>query len=155
VKRNPVCPGRSQRLDVARSLRGLGKAHVQTGDLARARVAFEEQRDIATALAAEFPIDAIRVVLAQSHNGIGMALMKTGTRADILAAFETTREIRQQLTDANAEVADFQRELADILYNIARVAREPAEALRSMRAARAIYQKLADKHPEAGHPIDR
>jgi serine/threonine-protein kinase len=138
------------RLDVARSLRLVGRLQAATGDPAGALAAFEEQRDIATVLAAKAPTEAVRAVLAQSHNLIGNVLSETGKPAEALRALERARDIQQKLTDANPAVADFQSELARTHHSIGRVLADtgkPAEALRAFERARDLRQKLTDANP--------
>src|SRR5262249_52265848 len=66
------------RLDVARSLHAVGLMLVHTGDPAGALSAFQEQRDLAAALEAESPTDAVRFELAYGYNGIGFMLQDMG-----------------------------------------------------------------------------
>src|SRR5262249_9117702 len=76
------------RLEVARSLRGVGILLYYTGDRTGALRAWEEQRDIATALEAESATDPARAVLARSHNTFGVLLMETGKPAEALQSFQ-------------------------------------------------------------------
>ena len=91
------------RLDVARSLRMVGRLLSATGDKSAALAAFEEQRAICAGLAAEFPSDTIRTVLAQSHHSIGWILVETGQVPQALPWFEGARAIRQELAVLQAE----------------------------------------------------
>jgi tetratricopeptide (TPR) repeat protein len=138
------------RLDVARSLRAVGILLYYTGDPTGARRAWEEQRDIATALEAESATDAVRAVLARSHNTLGALLMEAGKPAEALQAFQKALAIQQALADANPAVADFQSDLALSHNNIGTVllrTGKPEAALTAWRQALAINQKLADANP--------
>ena len=138
------------RLDVARSLRAEGILLYYTGDPAGALRAWEEQRDIATALAAESANDAARAVLAKSHNTIGVLLMETGKPAEALEAFEKALAIQQQLADADPAISEYQSDLALSHNNIGTVRLrmgKPEDALTAWGKALAINQNLADAHP--------
>src|SRR5262245_8825625 len=138
------------RLDVARSLRAVGILLYYTGDPTGALRAWEEQRDIATALEAESPTDAVRAVLARSHNTLAVLLMETGKPAEALEAFRKALAIQQKLADANPAVAGYRSDLALSHNNIGMVllrTGKPEEALTAWREALAINQKLADAHP--------
>jgi serine/threonine protein kinase/tetratricopeptide (TPR) repeat protein len=147
------------RLDVARSLRAVGILLYQMGDRTEALRAWEEQRDIATALQAESPTDAVRVVLAQSQNTIGVLLQQTGKEAEALQAYQKALAIKQKLADANPAVTEFQSDLAKSHFNIAIVLSNTGkreEGLTAMRKALAIFQKLADANPAvAGFDLAR
>ena len=119
------------RLDVARSLRAEGIELYHTGHPTEALRDWEEQRDIATALEAEAPTDAVRAVLAQSHNVIAVLLIETGRPAEGLEAHQKALAVRQKLADANPAVTDFQRDLAFTYFNIGNLQRsmgKPEEA---------------------------
>src|SRR5262245_4696050 len=138
------------RLDVARSLRAEGILLYYTGDPTGALRAWEEQRDLATALEAEYATDAVRAVLARSHNTIGVLLMETGKPAEALQAFQKALAMQQKLADAHPAIAGYQSELALSHNNIGTVllrTGKPGEALTAWRKALAINQKLADAHP--------
>jgi tetratricopeptide (TPR) repeat protein len=138
------------RLDVARSLRAEGILLYYTGDPRGARRAWEEQRDIATALEAESPTDPVRAVLARSHNTIGVLLMETGKPPEALEAFRKALAIQQQLADANPAIPAYQSDLALSHNNIGTVllrSGKPEKAVAEWRQALAINQKLADAHP--------
>jgi tetratricopeptide (TPR) repeat protein/tRNA A-37 threonylcarbamoyl transferase component Bud32 len=140
------------RLDVARSLRAEGILLYYTGDPAGALRAWEEQRDIATALEAEAATDAVRSVLARSHNTIGVFLMETGKPEEALQKFQQALAVQQKLADANPTVPGYQSELALSHNNIGTVlvrTGKPEEALTEWRKALAVNQKLADAHPTA------
>jgi tetratricopeptide (TPR) repeat protein len=138
------------RLNVAHSLRAVGRLLYLTGDPAGALAAWEEQRDIAAALQAESPTDAARALLAQSYYSSGHVLGKMGKPADALATEMKGREIRQQLADANAGVAQFQSDLADshyIIGTLLKQAGKPAEALEAFQKGLDILQHLVDGNP--------
>jgi serine/threonine protein kinase/tetratricopeptide (TPR) repeat protein len=137
------------RLDVARSLRVEGILLYFTGDKTVALRSWEQQRDIAAALEAESPTDAVRVVLAQSHNAIAALFIGSGKPEKALEAYQQALAIRQKLADAHAAVAEYQSDLA-LSYNnigLAFIVTKPEKALTPTRKALAIYQKLADAHP--------
>jgi tetratricopeptide (TPR) repeat protein len=138
------------RLDVARSLDKMGLLLRETGNPAGALAAWEEQRDLAAALLAESPTDAVRAVLASGQHGIGLMLSETGKPAEALRAFEQARDVNQKLVDANPTVTAFQSELARnhnmIGVELSDTGKLP-EALREWEQARDIRQKLADANP--------
>jgi tetratricopeptide (TPR) repeat protein/tRNA A-37 threonylcarbamoyl transferase component Bud32 len=138
------------RLDVARSLRAVGILLYYTGGPTGALRAFEEQRDIATALEAQSPTDAIRAVLASSHSTFGVLLMEAGKPAEALQAFQQALAIQQKLADANDGVTVYKSDLALSHNNIGTVllrTGRPEEALTAWGKALAINQKLADASP--------
>jgi tetratricopeptide (TPR) repeat protein len=138
------------RLDVARSLRAVGILLYYTGDPTGALRAWEEQRDIATALEAESPTDAVRAILAQSHSTLAVLLLETGKPAEALEAFQKALAMQQKLADAHPGVTGYQSELALSHNNIGMVllrTGKPAEALTAWRKALASNQKLAVAHP--------
>ena len=57
---------------MVRSVRKVGGLLFYTGDMPGALRAFEEMRDIAAALEAESPTEAVRQQLAQSQHSIGL-----------------------------------------------------------------------------------
>jgi tetratricopeptide (TPR) repeat protein/tRNA A-37 threonylcarbamoyl transferase component Bud32 len=138
------------RLDVARSLRAVALVLRTTGDTAGMLSAVEEQRDLAAALGAESPTEAVRTQLAHGHNGIGNALWETGKLAEALEEWQKALAIRQKLVDANSAVPELQRDLGLSHYNIGsglRYMGKPAEAVKEYQKALAIQQKLADASP--------
>jgi tetratricopeptide (TPR) repeat protein len=138
------------RLELARSLRAVANLLRTTGDMAGALSAFQEQRDLAAALEAEAPTDAVRMQLAYGHNGIGVVLSQTGKPANALQEYQKALAIRQQLADANPAVTAFQSDLAASHLNIGIVLSQtgkPAEALQEFQEVRAIRQQLADANP--------
>jgi tetratricopeptide (TPR) repeat protein/tRNA A-37 threonylcarbamoyl transferase component Bud32 len=138
------------RLDVARSLRAEGILLYYTGDPSGALRAWEEQRDIATALEAESATSAVRAVLARSQNTIAVLLMETGKPAEALQAFQKALSIQQKLADANPAVTGYQYDMALSYNNIGTVlvrTGKPKEALAAWHKALAINQKLADANP--------
>jgi tetratricopeptide (TPR) repeat protein len=138
------------RLDVARSLRAEGILLYYTGDRAGALRAWEEQRDVATALEAESPTNAVRGILARSHSTLAVLLMEAGKPAEALQEFQNALAMQQKLADANPAVTGFQSDLALSHNNVGTVlvrTGKPEEALAEWRKALAINQKLADAHP--------
>src|SRR5262249_25366720 len=113
-------PGASaeDRLNVAHSLRAVGRLLYFTSDPAGAVAGWEEQGDIALALSGEGPNDAARASLAQSYYSSGHVLSKMGKPAQALETEIKGREIRQKLVDANPSVDQFQSDLADSHYVI-------------------------------------
>jgi tetratricopeptide (TPR) repeat protein/tRNA A-37 threonylcarbamoyl transferase component Bud32 len=138
------------RLEVARTLRVMGILLGDTGDMAGALEAYQEERDLAAALEAESPTDAVRAQLASGHNSIGQTLSAMGKPVEALAALEQGRAIRQQLAEANPGVTQFQQDLAQSHGNIGvlleRMGKLP-EALASYERARSIRQQLANANP--------
>jgi tetratricopeptide (TPR) repeat protein len=138
------------RLDVARSLWAEGVLLYHMHDPTGAQRAIEEQRDIATALEAQSPTDAVRSVLAYSHNSFGVVLNSTGKSVEALTAHQKSLAIRQKLADANPSVTEFQVALSSSHNNIGHLLSDtgrPAEALEAHGQALAILQKLANANP--------
>jgi serine/threonine protein kinase len=138
------------RLNVARSLQAVGSLLNATGDSAGALAAYEEARDLASALEAGSPADAVRGVLAKSYDNIGLVLAATGKSGEALQSHERARAIWQTLADANPDKTRFQTDLAWSRHNLAVVLRQvgkPEEALKSHEQALAIRQKLAVANP--------
>jgi serine/threonine-protein kinase len=138
------------RLDVARSLGAVAGLLRATGDQEGALAAFEEERDLAAALAAESPTDAVRQQLASGHHGVGMLRSEMSKPAEALQADEQARAIWQQLADANPAVTEFQSALAQSNNNIGLLMSRtgnPAEALKAWERAQSILQHLADANP--------
>jgi tetratricopeptide (TPR) repeat protein len=143
-------PSVDARLDVATAVRAVGRLRLATGDSAGALLAFEEARDLAAALEAEAPTDAVRQTLAHSHLNIGMVLRQTGQPAEALAAYEKARLLYQGLADAHPAGADFQLDLGTLHGSIGTLLSEtgkPAPALAAYDRARVIWQRLTDAHP--------
>jgi tetratricopeptide (TPR) repeat protein len=138
------------RLDVARSLRAEGILLYYTGDPAGARRAWEEQRDLATALEAQSATNEVRAVLARSHNTLGVLLMETSKPEEALHEFQQALAIQQKLADANPAIPGFQSDLALSHNNIGTVMVRTGKleaALTAWRQALPINQKLAEAHP--------
>jgi tetratricopeptide (TPR) repeat protein/aminoglycoside phosphotransferase (APT) family kinase protein len=139
------------RLGVANSLGLVGRLLRATGDLTGALAAFEEERDLAAALEAESPTDAVRAALAQGHTYIG-TLLQSGLRqsGQALAAFEKAAAIHQMLADAHPGVPAYRCNLALSHHLIGSVLQEmgkESEALAAYAKARDIRQQLAGAHP--------
>ena len=144
------------RLDVARSLHATGTLLSWTGDPAAALSAFQEQRDLAAALEAESPTDAVRVQLAFGHNGIGFVLDITGKSVEALDSYRQALAIYQKLRESGqyhdpGQGLKFGLQLQagthmSIGVTLA-MAGKPAEGLESFRKASDIMQKLADANP--------
>jgi serine/threonine protein kinase/tetratricopeptide (TPR) repeat protein len=140
------------RLNVAHSLRAVGRLLYLTGDPSGALAAWEEQRDIAAAMQVDSRSDAARALVAQSYYSSGHVLSRTGKPALALAAEIKGQEIRQQLVDANPGVAQFQSDLADSHYLIGTLLKQagkPAEALEAFQKGVDIMQRLADGNRDA------
>src|SRR5262249_7542255 len=126
-----------------------GHSAARHGDPAGSLAALAEQRNLAGALEAESPTDAVRTELAQSHHGFGSLLRETGKPAEALTAFRKARDI-QQLADAHPAVTQFQSDLTTC-HNLlgrpqARLQRFP-EAFAALDKGLALRQKLADAPP--------
>jgi serine/threonine-protein kinase len=142
--------GTEARLAVSVTLRRVGRALMNTGDADGALRAYEEARDVAAALEAEDPTDAVRQALAATHNNIGIVLVVTGKPVEALAAHEKALAIKQKLTDASPAVTQFQSDLAMSHHNIGILFSKtgrPVEALTAYEKARHINQMLADANP--------
>jgi tetratricopeptide (TPR) repeat protein len=135
------------RLEVARSLDGIGQLLRAMGDHAGALATSEEYRDLAERLEAEHPSDAVRFALAQSYEGITFVLQATGKLEAALTPRRQALAIFQKLTDANPAVTEFQYGLAKVHHLggglLARTGK-PEEGLTEYRQALAIWQKLVD-----------
>jgi tetratricopeptide (TPR) repeat protein/tRNA A-37 threonylcarbamoyl transferase component Bud32 len=139
------------RLEVARSLRALGILLYNTGDATGALRTAEEQRDIATALEADYPTNAVRAVLARSQNTIAVLLMEEGKPAEALEAFQQALAIQKKLADANPAVTGYRFDMALSYNNIGTVllrTGKPDEALAAWHKALAVNQELADANPK-------
>jgi serine/threonine-protein kinase len=130
------------RLDVAFSVRFEGDLLYRTGDLKGALRAFEEERDIATAVMAESARDGVRAVLAESQKCIGDVLMQMGKPAEALQAYQKGLAIGQKLADASAMLQS-QLSIASLLTQTGKL----EEALTAFRKALAIQQKFARTNP--------
>jgi tetratricopeptide (TPR) repeat protein len=138
------------RLDVARSLHAVASLLYNAGDSAGALSAYQEQRDLAAALEAEAPTDAVRTQRAHAHHGIGSVLIGTGKPAEGLGEYQKALAIRQELADANPGVTAVQSDLAWSHVKIGGVLSEagkPVEALKEFQKALAIRKGLADANP--------
>jgi tetratricopeptide (TPR) repeat protein len=138
------------RLDVARSLVAVGDLLRKTGDPAGALLAYEELRDLALALEAESPTDAVRAMLAHGYHGIGIVLFLMEKSAEALAAYEKALAIRQELADAHPAITDFQNDLALTRTNIGILLMRTGkwgEALAAYRKALTVRQELVKAHP--------
>jgi tetratricopeptide (TPR) repeat protein len=142
------------RLDVARSLYGVAQMLITARDMAAALAADEEGRDIALALEAEAPTEAVREVLARGHTRVGWILTRTGRQAEALEPYHKAVGIYQQLVDTNPRSIELHvglgtglRDLGWVLYETG----TPEEALQVMRKAAAVHQKVADASPDTEH----
>ena len=144
------------RLDVARSLNAVGGMLQQTGDRAQVLSVFQEVRDLAAALEAESPTDAVRVQLAVGHNGIAFALTDMGKPAEALDSYRKALEIYQRLPEAGqyllpSQGPTFGLQLqAGTYMSIGQMLGETgksAEGLQSYRKASEMLQRLANANP--------
>jgi tetratricopeptide (TPR) repeat protein len=143
---------------VARSLHALGLLLLFTGDRAGALSAFQEQRDLAAALEAQSPTDAVRVQLAFGHNGIGFVLFDTGKWAEALDAFRNALAIYQKLPEAGQYFIpdqgptfglQMQAGVYESIGNVLPALGKRADGLESRRKALDILQKLANANPDS------
>jgi tetratricopeptide (TPR) repeat protein len=142
--------GVEARLDVARSLQGVGGVLEATKDKAGALAAYEEERDIAARLEAETPTDTVRSVLGLSYDRIAYLLHQLGKSEDALTTKGKALAILRPLAEAHPDVAEFQRNLARCYVNLGMIqwqAGRPMEAAESFQRAMPILQKLVDAHP--------
>jgi tetratricopeptide (TPR) repeat protein len=139
------------RLDVARSLEAEGWLLDDTGDPTGALRAYEDQRDIATALEAESATDAVRDVLARSYRLIGGVLANSVRPAEALQSYQKSLAIHQKLANANPTVDKFQSELAvthdRIGIHMLMSMGKPEAALTAWRKALDIQQELTNANP--------
>ena len=144
------------RLEVARSLWALGYLLLRNGDTAEALPPFQEQCDLAAALEAESPTDAVRVQLAVGYNGIGFVLQGMGKSAEALESFRKALAIYQKLPEAeqfqvSGQGPTFGLELQANAYSsigwILSKTDKRAEGLESSRKGAGIMEKLAIAHP--------
>jgi tetratricopeptide (TPR) repeat protein len=137
-------------LDLARSLRMVGRVQSATSDNVGALAMYEEARRVAEGLVADDPSDAARAALAQSHHNIGMVLERINRPQAALAAYREALALRQKLADANPAVTQFQSDLAYSHNNIGvalQRAGQTQAVLAAHEKARAIRQELAGAHP--------
>jgi serine/threonine protein kinase/tetratricopeptide (TPR) repeat protein len=162
------------RLEVASSLSKMGWLLQTMGNTAEARVAHEEQRDLAERLKTLAPIDAarvmparavlpeaapaetlatadaVRVVLANAHHNIGIVLTSERKFPEDLGSYRTALAIYQKLADANPAFDQYQLCQAGTYQNIGLAlskSGKPAEALKEYQKSLDIQQKLADANP--------
>jgi serine/threonine protein kinase/tetratricopeptide (TPR) repeat protein len=159
LRRELAAAGRADvetRLDVARSLLAVGLLLWKTGDTAEALSAFQEQCDLAAALEAESPTDAVLAHLAFGHDGIGIVLDETGKPAEALDSLRKALAIYQKLPETGQYLVPGQGPAftlqiqAGTYMSIGMVlskAGKAAEALESYRKAAHIMQKLANANP--------
>jgi serine/threonine protein kinase len=138
------------RLDVARSLSAIGLLLFSTGDWEAAHQSFKEQHDVAAALGAEHPTEAVQAVLAASLANSGRVLTLEQKSGEGLAAGREAVAILRKLVDANPGASELQFDLASSqIYsanNLFDVGKR-MEALAALKDARAVLQKLAGADP--------
>ena len=100
------------RLDVARGLQPAALLLLYTGDTAGALRNWQEMRDIAAALEAVSPSDAVSQQLAISYLGISQVFDSTGQSSQALAECRKALTIRQKLSKEKPDDNDIQRDLA-------------------------------------------
>jgi serine/threonine protein kinase/F0F1-type ATP synthase delta subunit len=138
------------RLDVARSLRAVALVLWSTGDGAGTLSAFDEMRDLAVALEAESPTDAVRVQLADAHIGIGQVLWTMKESAEALKEYRKALAAQQQLAETNPAAIEYKRALAlshNYIGHALLEAGKPGETLKEFQEAVEILQRLADANP--------
>jgi serine/threonine protein kinase/tetratricopeptide (TPR) repeat protein len=144
------------RLDVALSLCATGTLLLNTGDPTAALAAFQEQHDLAAALEAESPTDAVRVIRAYGYNGIGFVLDDTGKKAEALDAYRKALALYRKLPESGqfhdpGQGFKFGLQLqTGTLSSIGVVLATTgklAEGLGSFRKASEIMERLAEAHP--------
>jgi serine/threonine-protein kinase len=169
------------RLDVGRSLWRMGWLLHRMGNNAEARVAHEEQRDLAEGWEALAPTDAVRlrpartffpeaaatetiattdavwVMLAGAHHSIGNVFWATAKFPEALDSFRKALAIYEKLADANPSSVFFRQSLAGTYSSIGFMlwlTGKSAEGLKVLRKASGILQKLADTNPVNIHVQD-
>jgi tetratricopeptide (TPR) repeat protein len=144
------------RLDVARSLLAVGLLLEDIGNPAEALSAFQEQRDLAAALEAESPTEAVRVQLGFAHNGIGFVLEDEGKLAEALDSYRKALAIYQKLPEAaqylvagQGPTFGAQLQAGTYMSIGALLSRtgKPEDRLESYRKALDILEELAKAHP--------
>lgn len=145
------------RLDVARSLGAIADLLLMSGDLARALLAYQEERDLGAALAAESPTDAVRAQLACGHNGIGFVLDHTGKLAEALESYRQALAIYQTLPETGqftlqprfgpAFGLQLQSGTFMSIGSVLAKSGKFADGLESLRQSSDILEKLAKANP--------
>jgi tetratricopeptide (TPR) repeat protein len=166
------------RLYVGRSLWSIGWLLQRMGNYAEARVAHEEQRDLAEGWEAPAPTDAVRlmpartffpeaaateriaatdavrVMLAGAHHSIGQVFRNTARFPEALDSSRKALAIYEKLADANPSSVFFRQNLASTYNGIGVILSQtgkPADGLELLRKASDILQKLADTNPDNIH----
>jgi serine/threonine protein kinase len=137
------------RLDVAHSLGAMGTL-LLSSDTEAALRAFVEQHDVAAALEAESPTEAVQAVLAQSFNNTGRALWWMGRSAEVPAACEKAVAILRKLAEANPADTELRYDLALSQITTSGSLAEMgkwAESFAAQEDARAILERLAEANP--------
>src|SRR5262249_42790358 len=118
--------------------------------------AFQEQRDLAAALEAESPTDAVRYLRAVGHNGIAFVFTDTGKPAEALDSYRKALEIYQELPEAGQYLQPghgptFGLQLQAGTYMSIGwelfTTGKSAEGLESYRKASEMLQRLANANP--------
>jgi tetratricopeptide (TPR) repeat protein len=138
------------RLDVARSLNAVGRQLNNTGDSEGALLAFAEQHDVAAALDAVSPTEAVLAVLAQSLKSTGIVLGESGKSMEALPAVEKAVAILRKLAGANPNAFELRYDLAKSLTALEHLFWDVGrwgDQMAALEDARAISQKLADDNP--------
>src|SRR5262249_36300333 len=138
------------------SLHAVGLLLLHTGDPAGALSAFQEQRELAAALEAESPTDAVRVQLAYGHSSIGFVLQDMGKWVEALDAYRKALAIYQKLPEDRQYPQPgygftFGVQLQGGTHMSIGIAfvmwGKSAEGIESFRKASDMMQKLADAPP--------
>jgi serine/threonine protein kinase len=144
------------RLDVACSLEAVGRLLRSTGAQAQALSAFQEEHDLAAALEAESPTDAVRAQLAFGLNCIGFVLDDKGKRAEALdyyrkalAIYQTLPEDGQYPQPGFGPTFGLQLQTGTYMSIGLLLSRtgKPADGLEALRKASDILEKLAKANP--------
>jgi serine/threonine protein kinase/tetratricopeptide (TPR) repeat protein len=138
------------RLDVARSLGAMGYISLQTGDFDEALRTFAEQHDVAAALEAESPTEAVLAVLAQSFDYNSLALKESKKSAEALASIEKAVAILRKLVKANPGEIRLSKDLIRSLNNMGLslwLMGKWAEEQEAYVNARAVLEKLIEANP--------
>ncbi len=145
-------------LDVANSLREVGRMLDSTGELAEAIRAWEEQREIALALEPRSPDGSALELAGWASRQLGnLATEKFGQPAEAQANFDKALAAYQKLAEKYPDNRQYLSGLAQTHLTIANQLHETGQFVESLAAherALAIRQKLAGSDPSIKNQTD-